>query len=1153
MSTPVSAAGVSGLLREACADLVRRLRNGESAAAEQYFTTFPALADDPDAAVELIYSEFALLDELGRAPDEATFLTRFPRWQAKLRRQFDIHRLLNGATEDEAQPTTGSAGAATGPARTVATDAPAERFGAYEIVRPLGRGGMGTVYLAIHGELGRLAALKILNTPAIGDPRSVERFRSEVRSAAALGHPGIVQLYELGESSAGRQFAAFEYVEGGTLRAALGGRPRAPFEAVDLVRRLAEAVACAHRAGIVHCDLTPANIFLTRDGDPKIGDFGLARLPRTAVDLSSPELESTDASIRSDVAPGDEVAESDGGSSFVLAGTPGYLAPERIEHPEVATPEVDVYGLGAVLYELLTGRAPHVGSSPWETLRQAKEFDPPSPRQLVPGIPRDAATICLKCLAREPARRYADAAALAADLQRFRSGEPIAARPVGVVERGWKWARRRPGSAVALVSTCAALATLLVGGAWYNVRLRSALDRTVTQQRQIDAQRDELQQRLERQRRDLFTLQLNQAEALLERAPHQSRALLEDRTHCPIELRDFAWGLLLRRASQERRTFLGHAAPVLAATTASDGRLVTAAADDRVRLWDVRSGTTTNEWTVDTSEAAHVVLSPDGRRLAAAGPDGSLAIWSLQTPEAVERRLVGHAGRIAALAFFPDGKWLASAGEEGDVAVWDPSGALVASIPTAEAGEILSLAAAPDGLHVAVGLVGRRLKVIDVVSGAVRREWNDAGSAAVQYFADGRSLLSSDLVDGRISVWNVADGKLRKSVDAPGVVLRTIAVDRAGRRLAHADADQTLRVVEIESGQTIAEYRGHADRIGALAFVDAGAAIVSASDDHTVKLWDVPGRRLFEVVEADESKTLTAAIDHAGARLAAAGYDTTIRLTAIPQDARTAEVPPDDEVQTLAGHSGAVYAVRFLPDDRRLLSCGEDGSLRLWNLTTGRTIRTWEHPDWVLDVVVDRAGRRCWTACADGKIREFAWDEVRPRREFPAHDEAVTCLALDEDRHGKVVLVSGSRDGRVCVWNETGDLVAATAALGGVTTVATFDGTIAAGNEDGIVTVWRPSGAEPPRVLRGHARGVYAVAFSPDGKNLATASGGRWIQTTGEVKLWDVATGQVHATLPGLTAPLVFRGDGRMLAAADEPKRRIVLWEAAPYAEARRP
>lgn len=1128
MSIRRSLPGTTGILREACADLARRLRAGETAATEQYLETFPALADDDDTAVELIYSEFALLEELGRRPDEDAFLARFPKWHSALRRQFDVHRLLAGAEADGA------------PDRDAPKAEPDRRFGAYEIVRPLGRGGMGTVYLARHRELGRLAAVKVLHGPAVGDRRLVERFRAEVRSAAALGHPGIVQLYELGESSDGRQFAAFEYLEGGSLQAAQAGRPRSAFEAADIVARLADAVDCAHRAGIVHCDLTPANVLIDSAGLPKVADFGLARLPRSAEPINT----GTAVEAASPTQTGEIDAA---GSSVVLAGTPGYLAPERIERPDLATPAVDVYGLGAVFYELLSGRAPHVGATPWETLQQARDFDPPPPRELVPSIPRDASTIALKCLARDPARRYADAAALAADLRRFIAGEPITARPVGSFERAWKWARRRPGLTAALGSTLVAVVALIVGGWWYNVQLRDALERTEANRREIAAGRLELAERVDRQRRDLFTLQLNRAEALVERAPHQARALLEDVAHCPGSLRDFAWGLLMRRASQERRTLLGHTAPVLSVVAPTDQALVTAATDDRFRLWNMAEAKVAAEWTVDTADAAHLCLSPDGRRLAAAFDDGSLKVWTLTAGAPTERSLQGHLGRIAAVEFFADGKWLVSAGEEGDVRIWDPAGLLIADFHAAEAGEILSLAPAPDGATVAVGLSDGRVRIVSAGDGAEKSVLADAGGAALRYIDEGRRLLTSNLVDGRIAIWNTASWQREKNLDTAGAVLRSLTVDRRSRLLAHADADQTVRVIDLSDGRVVAEYRGHADRIGALAFNPACDVLVTASDDRTIKLWDVPGRPYPRLLPADESKTLAVDFDPAGKRVAVAGYDTTIRILSTI-DALATDEAVDSAASVLSGHSGAVNGVRFVPGAERCVSAGEDGSLRLWDLTTRATIRTWEHPDWVLDVVVEADGKHCWTACADGFIRRFDLESTKPVLEFKAHDGAVNCLAL----LGPSGVISGGRDGTVRIWGTSGKLFDEMRPPGrNVQCVAQFGRKqriwIAVGFENGEVMLGTLNSLSWEFTLRGHTRSVSALAFSPDGHVLASATGGRWIQSTGETQLWDVATGQVHATLEGLVAPLAFRPDGGALVGTLDARHRIAVWETVPY------
>jgi serine/threonine protein kinase/WD40 repeat protein len=1157
------APGTSSTLREACADLVRRLRAGEPAAAEEYIASFPALADDTESAVELIYTEFAACEELGRPLDEPALLRRFPQWAAALRRQLDIHRLMSGG---EPEPTLPTPEAADG-----------QRWGLYEIIRPLGHGGMSAVYLATHVELGRLAALKILNRAVLGKGATLERFRAEVRSAAAIGHPGIVQLYELGELPDGRPFAAFEYVEGGSLRDALEGRPRPAREAAELVRRLAESIDRAHKAGIVHCDLTPANVLLTRDGSPKIADFGLSRVPRPLVE---PAATNDSDDERAGLAPAAtspaDGEEASGNSSIALAGTPGYMAPERIERPELATPAADLYGLGAIFYELLTGRPPHVGATPLETLRQARDFDPPSPRSLSPNIPRDLATICQKCLAREPARRYADAAALADDLRRFLAGEPIAARPVGTLERSWKWAKRRPGLASALATSALALAVLAVGGTWYSIELNKALDLLREQQTRILLQTRELDARVDRQRRDLFTLQLNQAEALLERAPHQSRRLLENTTLCPPDLRDYAWGLMMRRASQERRTLLGHTAPVVAAVVGPGGNLVTAAADNHVFRWytapDEKKALETKtapdgkpavaatavssmnvegpslDFPVDTADAELLVLSPDGARLAASGADGSLRVFVLGPTTATKRVPAAHE-KIVAITFFSDGKWLATVGEEGVLRLWDPTVSLVATIEVAGSGEATALAASPTDGVLAVGLIDGRVKLIDANGAAAEREIAGAGGAAIEFAHDGKTLYTSSLVDGRVTAWNLATLEKSATVELPGEVLRSFCVSRSGNRMALATAAQLLRVVDRATGATVGEYRGHADRIGAPVFLDDDR-LASASDDRTVKLWDVPGRRYPPHVDGDDFKTLAIAYAPDGRRMAVAGVDGSVRIVELGADGEPSGAQPI----RLEGHSGPVTGVRFLADGKRLVTSSEDGSARLWNpADPTNPVRRWEHPDLVLDLAIESDGLHFWTAANDGVARRFHVDQDRPKLELKTGEQPLLRVASPSATSGRIVTLS--RDGVVAVWDfeTSASRPARTFRLEGraapALAISSRGEHLAAGTEDGHATVWSIGADRKLHDLAGHTRGIYDMAFCGDGKLLATASGGRGPQSTGEVKLWDVATGQAHATLEGATAPLAFRPDDRVLAAGNGSPRRVALWIADLFGE----
>jgi serine/threonine protein kinase len=287
----------------------------------------------------------------------------------------------------------------------------------YELLGLLGEGGMGVVYQARHLQLQRKVALKVMRACHPPAAMTRERFQIEARSAARLHHPNIVQVYEVGEID-GRAYAALEYVAGGSLAQQLAGRPLPARQAADLLETLARAVDVAHRNGILHRDLKPANVLLTPDGQPKIADFGLAKLVDQPAGLTP-----TDA----------------------VLGTPSYMAPEQAsgQFHEVG-PAADVYALGATLYELLTGRPPFRAATPWQTLRQVCLKEPVPPRRLEPSVPRTLEAVCLKCLAKDPRQRYASASSLASDLRRFRQGQPTRARPPGPWQYGLLFSWLKP-------------------------------------------------------------------------------------------------------------------------------------------------------------------------------------------------------------------------------------------------------------------------------------------------------------------------------------------------------------------------------------------------------------------------------------------------------------------------------------------------------------------------------------------------------------------------------------------------------------------------------------------------------------------------------------------------------------------------------------
>ena len=385
------------------------------------------MTDDP--RVERLLEE---LLESGGSPEEAcrSCPELLPQVRADLQRLRRLEHEIDAIFPSTVPPE--------GPGAVALATAELPRIRGYEVQAVLGRGGMGVVYRARHLRLDRPVALKMLLAGTYAGQEERERFQREAEAVAGLRHANIVQLYDAGDLD-GRPYFTMEFVEGGSLAQKIAGMPQPACLSAALVTQLAEAVQFAHQSGIVHRDLTPANILLATDGTPKVTDFGLAR-------------------------------RIEGGSELTLSGvpmgTPSYMAPEQARGEKGAVgPATDVYALGAILYEILAGRPPFRAETSTGTLQQVLHDDPVPPSRLNSGVPRDLATICLKCLSKEPQRRYASAAALAEDLRRFLRGEPIAARPTGPLERLARWARRSPAAAALLAVTLVVpIAVLGVGG-----------------------------------------------------------------------------------------------------------------------------------------------------------------------------------------------------------------------------------------------------------------------------------------------------------------------------------------------------------------------------------------------------------------------------------------------------------------------------------------------------------------------------------------------------------------------------------------------------------------------------------------------------------------------------------------------------------------
>ena len=383
------------------------------------------MTDDPrvEELLEELLDSGGTPEEVCRACPELLPQVRAG-WQRLRALEAEVGALFPESTSHVTVPTP--------PAAVPTTELPHIR--GYEVQEVLGHGGMGVVYKAWHLRLNRAVALKMLLAGPYARPEELERFLREAEAVAGLRHANIVQVYDVGDLD-GRPYFTMEFVEGGSLAQKLAGTPQPAGQAAALVATWPRPSTSLTRAGIVHRDLKPANILLTADGTPKVTDFGLAR-------------------------------RLEGGGGLTLSGapvgTPSYMAPEQARGQKDAIgPAADVYALGAILYEMLTGRPPFRAETAAATLQQVLTEEPVPPSRLNPRVPRDLETICLKCLHKEPQQRYATALALAEDLKRFQRGEPIAARPVSRLERIARWVRRKPAAA-ALILTVLVLVGLAI-------------------------------------------------------------------------------------------------------------------------------------------------------------------------------------------------------------------------------------------------------------------------------------------------------------------------------------------------------------------------------------------------------------------------------------------------------------------------------------------------------------------------------------------------------------------------------------------------------------------------------------------------------------------------------------------------------------------
>jgi WD40 repeat protein len=998
----------------------------------------------------------------------------------------------------------------------------------YAILGELGRGGMGVVYRAQQLRLNRLVALKMILAGAHAGAEERSRFLAEAEAVAHLQHPNIVQIHEIGDSG-GLPYFSLEYVDGSALDRTLDGTPWPPEAAATLIETLAGAMHAAHRKGIVHRDLKPGNVLIAADGTPKITDFGLAK-----------RLDSDKGQTR----------------TGAVMGSPSYMAPEQAggKTKEIG-PLADVYALGAILYELLTGRPPFRAATPLETVVQVVSAEPVPPGRLQPGLPRDLETICQKCLEKDPRKRYDDAEALARDLTHFRAGEPIEARPIGPIGRTAKWVKRHPDQAGLLL----VLALVIVVGL---VLTGSQYQRAVRQKDRAERQRQRAED--QKARAERFLAAANTARAQAEAATKAVTAakaktdtqlyatsialasqdwLAGDVTHaqhvlaqCPPKLRAWEWDYLngLGRAGQ--MTLRTYAGPVWRAAFAAGGRhIVGASAAPFIRIWDAQRGFPLGQ---RGAEGAPLAIGADGR-LVASSLGSSVRIQGLETGSGPRILSAGAGvqflGGIAGVgAFRPDGKHFAVGGTDQAIHIWDLADGKEVRTLRGHVSPPPCLAYRPDG---------RRL------------------ASAVASLSKMLTGDDSAEIQAEICLWDPEAGALVRRWPVPAGGIHRLAFSPDGKRVVSAGMDGTVRLWDAEEGRELAVLRGHNGFVYAVAFSPDGTLVASGAWDRTVRVWDVAGARELAALRGHDMMVVDVAFSPDGRRLLSSALDGTVRVWDVaPSGSKPALEPGDlsQEYRTLRGHTGATSAVAFSPDGTTLLSGGWDGLVNVWDAASGRLVRTFRgHKAPISSVEVSSDGTRVLSASGGllgtrpGEAKLWDLETGRELATFHAGSAPIVMARLGPDgarvatatggfywngpnvlkiwdaasgrelaatagRHPTLLALAFTPDSRnvasvglepgIRFWDvATGKPAGPALEPGAVFRALAYsrDGSLlAAARMDGSVVVWDAATRRPAWTLPGHSAGTYAIGFSPDRRRLASAG------SDAAVKIWDLENGQ---------------------------------------------